>query len=65
MLSPAAQAATLAASGARICVVTPSAAARKAFGRNSLDPAARADAARAGREQAAAEVRVVAEVWND
>jgi NTE family protein len=61
--SPAAQAARLAEGGARTCVVTPSAAAKKAYGRNSLDPAARAAAARAGREQAAAEAGAVAEVW--
>ncbi|WP_433548698.1 patatin-like phospholipase family protein [Streptomyces sp. CA-294286] len=63
VVSPAAQAAELSANGARTCVVMPSAAARKAFGRNSLDPAARASAARAGREQAAAEARSVAAVW--
>jgi NTE family protein len=46
------QAAALRRAGARVTVVTPDAAARQAIGRNSLDPARRADAARAGHTQA-------------
>jgi NTE family protein len=48
---------------ARVAVVSPDEAARKAIGRNVLDPAARAAAARAGRRQAAAVAAGVAEVW--
>ncbi|RFU20880.1 patatin-like phospholipase family protein [Geodermatophilus marinus] len=48
---------------ARVAVVSPDAAARRAIGRNVLDPAARAAAARAGRAQAAAVLAEVAEVW--
>ncbi|MEU0740218.1 patatin-like phospholipase family protein [Streptomyces sp. NPDC006134] len=63
LAAPAAQAARLAAQGARVTVVAPSATARRAFGRNPLDPAVRAASARAGREQAREHVRRVAEVW--
>ncbi|MGD9482333.1 patatin-like phospholipase family protein [Streptomyces sp. TRM70308] len=59
-----AQAERLSASGARVAVVTPDAAARAAFGRNMLDPARRAAAARAGRVQAAAHAAAVAAVWD-
>ncbi|MFC4149735.1 patatin-like phospholipase family protein [Micromonospora mangrovi] len=48
---------------ARVVVVTPDAAARRAIGRNVLDPARRAGAARAGRAQAAAVADSVAAVW--
>ncbi|WP_446214871.1 patatin-like phospholipase family protein [Micromonospora sp. IBHARD004] len=48
---------------ARVAVVAPDAAARRAIGRNVLDPARRAGAARAGRAQAAAVVDEVAAVW--
>jgi len=48
---------------ARVAVVSPDEAARKAIGRNVLDPAARAAAARAGRRQAADVAARVAEVW--
>jgi NTE family protein len=44
-------------------VVSPDRAARRAFGRNVLDPARRAPAARAGYTQAAAVARAVAAVW--
>ena len=47
----------------RVAVVSPDAAARKAIGRNVLDPAARAAAAQAGRRQAADVADRVAEVW--
>jgi NTE family protein len=50
--------------GGEAVVVAPDAAARRAIGRNVLDPAARAPAARAGRAQAAAEVARVAAVWS-
>ena len=43
--------------------ITPDAAAVKAFGRNVLDPAARAGAARAGLAQAESLVDSVAQVW--
>ncbi|RZU75818.1 NTE family protein [Micromonospora kangleipakensis] len=48
---------------ARVAVVAPDAAARRAIGRNVLDPARRAGAARAGRAQAAAVADEVAAVW--
>lgn len=47
----------------RVALVSPDAAALRAIGRNVLDPARRADAARAGRAQAAAVAAQVAEVW--
>lgn len=47
----------------RVELVTPDAAAVKSFGRNVLDPARRADAARAGRAQSAAVVDRVRSVW--
>ncbi|MEE1927530.1 patatin-like phospholipase family protein [Streptomyces sp. TRM 70351] len=64
LVSVRAQAERLAADGARVAVVTPDAASRAAFGRNMLDPARRAAAARAGRAQAAAHARAVAAVWH-
>ncbi len=48
---------------ARVAVVSPDTASRRAIGRNVLDPAARAGSARAGRAQAAAVAAEVAEVW--
>ncbi|MFD9225485.1 patatin-like phospholipase family protein [Streptomyces sp. NPDC060064] len=63
VVSPRAQAARLAAAGARVEVVTPDAAARKVFGRHLSDPALRAPAARAGLAQAAAHVEAVAALW--
>ncbi|MGI5261774.1 patatin-like phospholipase family protein [Streptomyces angustmyceticus] len=62
---PRAQGEQLARRGARVCVLTPDRAARSAFGRNVLDPARRADAARAGRRQAAAHVARIRQVWSD
>jgi NTE family protein len=47
----------------RSAVVTPDAGARRAMGRNVLDPALRAAAARAGRAQAASALAAVAAVW--
>lgn len=63
IVSPRAQAAELEAAGARVEVITPDAATRKAIGRNSLDPARRAAAARAGLAQSAAHTEAVAAVW--
>ncbi|MFF8914168.1 patatin-like phospholipase family protein [Streptomyces sp. NPDC015032] len=60
--SPRSQAAELVAQGARVEVITPDAAARKAFGRNPLDPGHRAAAARAGLAQAASHTEAVAAV---
>jgi NTE family protein len=48
---------------ARVALVTPDAASRKAFGRNVLDPSRRAGAARAGRAQAASVAGAVRAVW--
>ncbi|MFF3541333.1 patatin-like phospholipase family protein [Streptomyces platensis] len=62
---PRTQGERLARGGARVCVITPDRVARSAFGRNVLDPAKRADAARAGRRQAAAHVAEVRRVWSD
>lgn len=60
--SPRSQAAALAADGALVEVITPDAAAKKAFGRNPLDPSSRAAAARAGLHQSAAHTEAVAAV---
>jgi NTE family protein len=49
---------------AKVAVVSPDPQARRAIGRNALDPARRAPAARAGREQAASVASAVAEVWS-
>jgi NTE family protein len=49
--------------GTRSVVVTPDGAARRAIGRNVLDPARRAPSARAGRAQAASVVAAVRAVW--
>ncbi len=59
-----AQAARLAAEGAQVALITPDRAARTAFGRNVLDPARRAPAARAGLTQAAVHADEVARVWS-
>lgn len=56
--------AQLARTGAsRTAWVSPDRAALRAIGRNVLDPAKRADAARAGRRQAALEAERIAAVW--
>ncbi|MFC4017426.1 patatin-like phospholipase family protein [Micromonospora sp. GCM10011542] len=60
----AAQVAALRAGGATVVVVSPDAAARAAIGRNVLDPARRAGAARAGRAQAAGVADEVAALWD-
>ncbi|MCO1656737.1 patatin-like phospholipase family protein [Pseudonocardia humida] len=57
------QAAALRAAGARVVVASPDQAATRAIGRNVLDPARRAAAARAGRAQAAAAVAEFDRIW--
>ncbi|MFG1649938.1 patatin-like phospholipase family protein [Micromonospora sp. NPDC049275] len=59
----AAQVAELRAAGSRVVVVTPDAAARAAIGRDVLDPARRAGAARAGWAQAATVADEVLALW--
>jgi NTE family protein len=49
---------------ARVALVSPDAAALTAIGRNALDPARRAPAARAGRAQAASVLDGVRAVWS-
>ncbi|HUY74734.1 MAG TPA: patatin-like phospholipase family protein [Candidatus Dormibacteraeota bacterium] len=51
-------------SDVRSVVVTPDAQARSAIGRNVLDPAQRAAAARAGRQQAGIVAQAVEAVWS-
>lgn len=57
------QAAALARGGAQVLLLHPDKAAVRVIGRNVLDPARRAAAARAGRAQAAAEADRVQAVW--
>lgn len=57
------QAAELSGDGARVVLVAPDRAARRAMGRNLTDDARRPAAARAGRAQARALAPSVAEVW--
>jgi NTE family protein len=61
--SVAKQVARLTTQGSAAAVITPSAAARRAIGRNVLDPARRPAAARAGYDQAAGEAAAVRAVW--
>lgn len=63
MVGVAAQVAALRAEGSQVALVSPDAAAVKAIGRNVLDPARRAAAARAGRAQSAAVLAAVGAVW--
>jgi NTE family protein len=63
--APRAQAAALTAAGARVEVITPGSAARKAIGRNVLDPGRRAAAAGAGAAQAAAHADAVLALLQD
>ncbi|PNE37608.1 patatin-like phospholipase family protein [Streptomyces noursei] len=63
IVAPRTQGARLTGEGARVCVITPDRAARSAFGRNVLDPAKRADAARAGRRQSATHAPEVRALW--
>ncbi|WHM39836.1 patatin-like phospholipase family protein [Streptomyces sp. BPTC-684] len=62
--SPRTQVAALSAAGTRVELITPDSAARRAFGRNSLEPSRRAPAARAGRTQAAAHAAAVRKLWS-
>jgi NTE family protein len=48
---------------ARVAVVSPDAASKRAIGKNVLDPAARAPSAEAGRVQAGSVVAQLADVW--
>jgi NTE family protein len=64
MVGVAAQIAQLRVAGAEAALVSPDAAALAAIGRNVLDPAHRAAAARAGRAQAAAAAEAIAAVWS-
>jgi NTE family protein len=57
------QAAGLGAAGARVAVIGPDRGALQAIGRNVLDPARRAPAARAGHDQAASVAELVEAVW--
>lgn len=57
------QVAALRRAGAQVALITPDPAALAAIGRNVLDPAHRAAAARAGRAQAPSAVDTVAAVW--
>jgi NTE family protein len=59
----AGQVAALRAAGARVVLATPDADALRAIGRNVLDPARRAAAARAGRAQAAAAAAELGALW--
>jgi NTE family protein len=61
--SAAKQVAALRAEGALVALFSPNDAARKAIGRNVLDPARRPAAARAGRAQALRQAAQAAEVW--
>lgn len=55
----------LTAGGARSVLLAPDRTARRAMGRNPLDPARRPAAARAGLAQAKARLGAVAEIWKD
>jgi len=48
---------------ARVAVIQPDAASKRAIGKNVLDPAARAPSAEAGRAQAASVAAQLADVW--
>lgn len=58
------QGAELAESGARVSVLVPDRAARRAMGRNMVDDSRRPAAARAGYAQAVALAEVIGEVWH-
>jgi NTE family protein len=60
---PAAQVARL-SKAADVVMISPDAASKAAIGRNVLDPARRAPAARAGRAQAATEAERLGALWN-
>jgi NTE family protein len=54
----------IAALGSRVVLISPDKDARRAIGRNVLDPSRRAPAARAGHAQSEREASRVAEVWS-
>lgn len=58
------EAAALAATGARVSLLTPDGAARRAMGRDMVNDSRRPAAARAGHAQATALAESVAEVWH-
>jgi len=58
------QVAALRAGGAQVSVVTPDRDSRRAIGRNMLDPARRAVAARAGHAQAPAAAAEIRDTWS-
>jgi NTE family protein len=64
MASLGSQVRKLTEQGAEVLVIKPDRAAVRAIGRNMLDPARRAAAARAGLAQAADEARAVAALWS-
>ena len=64
MAGVAGQVARLRADGAQVALVSPDAAALAAIGRNVLDPARRAAAARAGRAQSGAAAESIRAVWS-
>ncbi len=64
MPAVSAQAADLRRAGSHVVVLSPDAAARKAIGRNVLDPSRRTASARAGDAQALKAVEAVRAVWN-
>jgi NTE family protein len=64
MVGVGAQVAELRAGGAQVALVSPDAGALAAIGRNVLDPARRAAAARAGRAQAAGAAAGIAAIWD-
>ncbi|MGV9911554.1 patatin-like phospholipase family protein [Streptomyces tendae] len=57
------QAETLASRGARVALLTPDRAARRAFGRNALDASRIPGAAREGRRQGVAHAERIGEIW--
>jgi len=65
MPSTARQAAELTRAGAKVALAVPGSTARRAMGRNLLDPARMGAAARAGRAEAAAYAASMAAAWND
>ncbi|OEU86559.1 patatin [Streptomyces abyssalis] len=60
----AGQVASLAAHGVRTALVVPDREARRAFGRNAMDPSRVPGAARSGRRQAAAHAERIRAVWH-
>lgn len=61
--SAVSQVASLVADGVQATLVSPDRAARRAFGRNAMDPSRTPGAARAGRRQAAERAEQIRAVW--